>query len=63
MSTTDNFPADFLLVLAALLLDGGKNSLLALLFGLFPILVAASLAFVAWSAILRRSHTNEKAMG
>jgi hypothetical protein len=51
------------MLLGALLFDGGKNSLLALLYGLLPILVAAGLAFVLWSLMAKHQNGHEKKMG
>jgi hypothetical protein len=50
------WPAALMLLLV---LDGGKNGLLALLYGALPILVVATVAFSIWSFIIRRRHRNE----
>ena len=51
------------LLLAALLFDGGKDSYLALLYGLLPILIATGLTFVLWSLMVQRQNAHEKSMG
>ena len=46
-----------------LLFDGGKNSFLAVLYGLLPILCVAGVVFSVWSVIVSRGHQNERRMG
>jgi hypothetical protein len=48
------------LVLGALAFDGGKNSYLALLYGLLPILVAAGLVFGLWSLLVQHRNAHGK---
>jgi hypothetical protein len=42
-----------------LVLDGGKNGLLAFLYGAIPILIVAAVAFSVGSFIFRRRHRDE----
>jgi hypothetical protein len=53
------WPAALMLLLV---FDGGKNGLLALLYGALPMLVVATVAFSIWSFIIRRRHRNESHM-
>ena len=45
---------------AILLFEGGEESLFGLLYGVLPIVIAASVVFVLWSHIFSRGHQREK---